>query len=122
QLLYLYQQSGSDQTSYPRIALWRDLYKPGKLRSHPGFPCRGQKIRHRWRRWQARTLRIHGHPGGVQLNRLASRHDGFIKEPSVNAIPAEILFDKVGDHIALVTLNRVDKRNAVNGALARALG
>ena len=40
----------------------------------------------------------------------------------MNAIPAEILFDKVGDHIALVTLNRVDKRNAVNGALARALG
>jgi enoyl-CoA hydratase/carnithine racemase len=32
-----------------------------------------------------------------------------------------VLFERVGDHVALVTLNRPAQRNAVNGALARAL-
>ncbi len=32
-----------------------------------------------------------------------------------------VLFERIDDHIALVTLNRPDKRNAVNGAVARAL-
>jgi enoyl-CoA hydratase/carnithine racemase len=32
-----------------------------------------------------------------------------------------VLFERIADHIALVTLNRPAQRNAVNGALARAL-
>lgn len=32
-----------------------------------------------------------------------------------------VLFEKISTHVALVTLNRVDKRNAVNGELARSL-
>jgi len=34
---------------------------------------------------------------------------------------APVLFERIGEHIALVTLNRPAQRNAVNGALARAL-
>lgn len=33
----------------------------------------------------------------------------------------EVLFDMHGDHIAIVTLNRPEKRNAVNGAVAEAM-
>jgi enoyl-CoA hydratase/carnithine racemase len=33
----------------------------------------------------------------------------------------EVLFERIGDHIALVTLNRPAQRNAVNGAIARAM-
>ena len=34
---------------------------------------------------------------------------------------APVLFERIGGHIALVTLNRPAQRNAVNGALARLL-
>lgn len=34
----------------------------------------------------------------------------------------EVLFERVGEHIALVTLNRPDAHNAVNGAVAQLLG
>jgi len=34
---------------------------------------------------------------------------------------AQVLFDRIGEHIALVTLNRPDARNAVNGAVAARL-
>lgn len=34
---------------------------------------------------------------------------------------AEVLFERIGEHVALVTLNRPAARNAVNGAVARAL-
>ncbi|WP_150293211.1 enoyl-CoA hydratase-related protein [Sphingobium estronivorans] len=34
----------------------------------------------------------------------------------------EVLFERVGDHIALVTLNRPDTHNAVNGSITRLLG
>jgi enoyl-CoA hydratase/carnithine racemase len=34
---------------------------------------------------------------------------------------APVLFERIGEHIALVTLNRPAQRNAVNGALARLL-
>jgi len=33
-----------------------------------------------------------------------------------------VLFERIDDHIALVTLNRPEKRHAVNGAVARRLG
>ncbi|MFA5493697.1 MAG: enoyl-CoA hydratase-related protein [Porticoccaceae bacterium] len=33
----------------------------------------------------------------------------------------QVLFEKINDHVALVTLNRVAKRNAVNGAVTRGL-
>jgi enoyl-CoA hydratase/carnithine racemase len=32
-----------------------------------------------------------------------------------------VLYETAGDHVAIVTLNRPEKRNAVNGALARAM-
>ena len=32
-----------------------------------------------------------------------------------------LLFARVDEHIALVTLNRPEKRHAINGALARAI-
>jgi enoyl-CoA hydratase/carnithine racemase len=32
-----------------------------------------------------------------------------------------VLFEEIADHVALVTLNRPDKRNAVNGAIARGM-
>lgn len=35
---------------------------------------------------------------------------------------AEVLFERVGAHVALVTLNRPDAHNAVNGNIARLLG
>lgn len=35
---------------------------------------------------------------------------------------AEVLFERVGDHVALVTLNRPDAHNAINGTIARLLG
>jgi len=38
-----------------------------------------------------------------------------------SVVEAPVLFERIGDHIALVTLNRPAQRNAVNGALARAL-
>ena len=37
------------------------------------------------------------------------------------SVGVEVLFEVVDDHIAVVTLNRPDKRNAVNGAVASAL-
>lgn len=39
---------------------------------------------------------------------------------STNSEP-QVLFERVGDHVALVTLNRPEARNAVNGAVAEAL-
>ncbi len=36
--------------------------------------------------------------------------------------PEVVLFERVEEHIALVTLNRPEKRHAVNGAVARRLG
>ncbi|MBY8825620.1 enoyl-CoA hydratase-related protein [Sphingomonas colocasiae] len=35
---------------------------------------------------------------------------------------AEVLFERIGDHVVLLTLNRPGAHNAVNGALARQLG
>jgi enoyl-CoA hydratase len=35
---------------------------------------------------------------------------------------AEVLFERIGPHVAVVTLNRPDVHNAVNGALTRQLG
>jgi enoyl-CoA hydratase len=35
-----------------------------------------------------------------------------------NAAEDEVLFERVGDHVALITLNRPSARNAVNGAVA----
>ena len=37
------------------------------------------------------------------------------------SIGEEVLFEIVDDHVALVTLNRPEKRNAINGAVAQAL-
>jgi len=39
-----------------------------------------------------------------------------------DSLQAEVLFEQIGTHIAVVTLNRPDVHNAVNGALARKLG
>lgn len=38
-----------------------------------------------------------------------------------NAVEDEVLFERVGEHVALVTLNRPSARNAVNGAVALAI-
>ena len=38
-----------------------------------------------------------------------------------NAAEDEVLFERIGDHVALVTLNRPSARNAVNGAVALAI-
>nr|WP_298718628.1 enoyl-CoA hydratase-related protein [uncultured Steroidobacter sp.] len=37
------------------------------------------------------------------------------------AVEDEVLFERIGEHVALVTLNRPSARNAVNGAVALAL-
>ncbi len=38
-----------------------------------------------------------------------------------NAVEDEVLFERIGEHVALVTLNRPSARNAVNGAVALAI-
>lgn len=50
--------------------------------------------------------------GNDGLNHFALRRPGNVPEPALK-------FEKVGAHIALVTLNRPDKRNTINGAVTR---
>lgn len=52
------------------------------------------------------------YPGGDGWNHWARRAPDVLPEPAVK-------FEKLTPHIALITLNRPDKRNAVNGAVTR---
>src|SRR5690554_2929830 len=45
----------------------------------------------------------------------------WFQESSMSTDQQQVLFEKINDHVALVTLNRVAKRNAVNGAVTRGL-
>ena len=43
----------------------------------------------------------------------------FSMNPPVVMPPQAVLFERVATHVALITINRPDRRNAVNGAVAR---
>lgn len=62
----------------------------------------------------AKVVGAQGHiyDGGDGFNHFA------LVEPAVRPTPV-VLFEKLTPHIALVTLNRADKRNAINGAITR---
>src|SRR5260221_13387471 len=54
-----------------------------------------------------------------RLRQSTRKRERVSKMP--DGIGREVLFEIIDEHIALVTLNRPEKRNAVNGAVAAAL-
>jgi acetyl-CoA C-acetyltransferase len=58
-----------------------------------------------------------GHAGHARDGQDGLIH--FTLQPAAAASPRALLFEKVTPHIALVTLNRPDRRNAIDGAVTR---
>ena len=85
-LFHLHPRSERGPAGPARRSLRRNLYQSRELRGHAGLPCRLAQERHRRRRRQARTLRVHPNP--CRLHPELTGLPPFVQEPPESHLEA----------------------------------